>query len=242
MLAAPAVPEGLAARIVAQATRLPQDAPTAPVEQRPAMRPVVRAPVQVVPLRTPLLARMQRRWVGAGAGFAALAAGLAVFALVGAPRQDDPMAHAADAGQDAAAALAAMPAASLAGEAAPGPASTVAPAGQLAASARALPHAATRTQGAASAAPASAPETPLTPEPDALAVALPPSVAEGPVAAPDADDAAPVPGARGQMGPAVPQGFGYTGGAPGSIPSNAPVTMSGGPGMGGPRGGPGPHR
>ncbi len=34
---------------------------------------------------------------------------------------------------------------------------------------------------------------------------------------------------RGQMGPVLPQGHAYSGGATGGIPSGAPVTMSGGP-------------
>lgn len=230
---APRLPEGLSARIKADVTRLPQDAQIA----GSASVRVSAAPR--APLRSPISARSPRRWVGAGAGLAALAAGLAVFALVGAPRQDDPSAPGAET-PDAASALVAAPA----------PGVVAAPAAQAPARLATAGHAAPRTAAKAddvkadgASTPLPAPATSLSPEPEALAVALPPTVPDGAAAAPDADEAAPVPGVRGQMGPALPQGFGYTGGAPGSIPSGAPVTMSGGPGMGGAgRGGPGPHR
>ncbi|WP_225008267.1 MULTISPECIES: hypothetical protein [Novosphingobium] len=229
---APRLPEGLAARIKADVTRLPQDAPI-------AASALQRAPVATrAQLPSHAAARSPRRWVGAGAGLAALAAGLAVFALVGAPRQDDPSAPGADT-QDSASALVA----------APTPGVVAAPATQVPARLAIAGHVAPRATAKAddaraddAGAPLPAPETSLSPEPDALAVAMPPAAPDGPAAAPDANEAAPVPGVRGQMGPALPQGFGYTGGAPGSIPSGAPVTMSGGPGMGGAgRGGPGPR-
>ncbi len=238
---APRLPEGLAARITANVTRLPQEAP-APVV---APRPVAARAIAPEPLRSSMMGRASRRWVGAGAGFAALAAGLAVFALVGAPRVDDPAGPVSTV-QPSAPALAPV----LASAPVPSGPEVAQPA-QLAANGQAASRAAVRAQAAPAA--AIVPDAVPAPEPAALAVALPPA-AEGPVAAPAADDAAPVPGARGQMGPAVPQGFGYTGGAPGSLPSSAPVTMSGGPGMGnggmgtggmggGPKGGgPGPRR
>ena len=240
---APRLPEGLAARITANVTRLPQDAPaSAPIV---GPRPVAARAIAPEPVRSSMMGRASRRWVGAGAGFAALAAGLAVFALVGAPRVDDPAAPVPTmppAAPALAADLASAPAPS-------GPA--VAQPAQLAANGQAAPRAAVHVPAAPAAAIVT--DAAPVPEPAALAVALPPAV-EGPIAAPAADDAAPMPGARGQMGPAVPQGFGYTGGAPGSLPSSAPVTMSGGPGMGsggmgsggmggGPKGGgPGPRR
>ncbi|NML95166.1 hypothetical protein [Novosphingobium olei] len=245
LLGTPAVPAGLAARITAEVVRLPQlpAEPVAVLRPREALPPL-RPSAEVTPRRAP--ARRVARWqIGVGA---ALAASLAAIALVGLPNpQADAGVNAdvdvADSSQVAAAPIAGAPV-------------TVAPAQQVTLGAAApVPTArGTNRQAATPAGTSSAPgndaatpETPLAPlkepaQPSALASADP-AKPVGPVAGPSAEGAAPALGSRGQMGPALPQGYGYTGGAPGSIPSGAPVTMSGGPGSapagpGGP-GGPG---
>ncbi|MCW1383124.1 hypothetical protein OLX02_09840 [Novosphingobium sp. KCTC 2891] len=261
LAAAPRVPSGLAARIAREAVRLPQlppeVAPAPQVEPVPAV-PAMNGPaaVAVLPSR-----REPRRWLlGAGAGFAAIAAGIAAVAMVGGA--NEPAALIAPP-----APMAALPASG------PAPAAPAAPFAPAVPFASAVPQSAgqgspalsqpTRLAGPSAtpvtaqrrAAPAATvadnPVVPAAAAPAALAVATPPSSASpsasssGPVARPDDEPAAPIPGARGQMGPFLPQGYGYTGGVPGTIPQSAPVTMSGGPGGpgGGPgMGGPGPRR
>ncbi|WP_225205464.1 hypothetical protein [Novosphingobium huizhouense] len=240
LLVAPQVPAGLAARIAHEAVRRPQvpgAAPAAPLAAQASLLSTSLPPAPLaatLPGRSPPAAANALRW-RAGAGVAALAAGLALVVLVGLPRGEQDAATApiaaiagevrspAPAGADTAAPLA--PVASGQPVALAAAAAQGTPAGSAAA-ARTVRGAATRDAAGPSAA-----AEPDTGDAPALAAAVPPGPSAA-VAAPSAEDAAPV-GPRGPMGPSLPQGFGYTGGIAGGLPAGAPVTMSGGPGMGG---------
>lgn len=222
-LVPPALPAGLAARIVRDVPGLPQ---LAPLADDPAAG-AARAPQSATVVA---LARRRRTWllagIGTGAG-AAIAAGIAAVAMVGnapdvlpgAPQQPVP-------------AMAAAPVPGAAAAVAPDPRG--ADAAQLAAAgapAVASHRAARKSAAGVLAAPADVAMEIAPDQPVALAEAAP---VEAPAADGEAVPAtagpAPAPGPRGQMGPVLPQGMGYTGGVPGvAIPPSAPVQMSGGP-------------
>lgn len=227
---APVMPADLAARIKREVPRMAQLPPL--IEAAPAPPPVAE-PADVRAEVIPLAPRRTRRWMAwSAAGLGAMAAGLAALAVVGTGQQP----------VTASLQPAGAPATPLA-SAAPLPAPTEAarPQAQLAqaipAGAVAKP-AAART--AASPTPAAQPSpaapaeaAPLATAPTtAMAVATPPKVEAGPQEGPEGA-VPPSLGTRGQMGPVLPQGYGYTGGTGGpAVPSGAPVRMSGGPGPG----------
>lgn len=205
----PALPPGLAARIVAQATALPQlpAEPVAEAEPLPS-----RETAQVIPFAVqdaPAPVRSRKRF--AAGGFAAIAATVAAVVLLGQSGQRPAPSRAPaavmaqkqpEAGQTVAAPAAAEPAAQLA------QAPAVQPVREAVATAE--------TQAEAPA-PATAVQPPAEPETQmATAVAPAPRESAGPKADPSSRPAPP----RGLMGPPAPQqGWGFSGGAPGgSLP------------------------
>lgn len=231
----PAIPGALMARIMREVPLMAQ----LPARDEPAMAvpapslslvpPAVHAASAAVQhLHGAQGPRRFRGWMVAGAGgFGALAAGIAVVAMMGSVQQSQPLPDQADVAPLAAVN---MPAAASSA-AVPATSGNALPAARLAA----VPVPQTRQQsnakvvGAAPVelAPAIEPALPGSNPPEALAVATPvqqqPADSEG-------ETTTVLPGPRGQMGPVLQQGYGYTGGPAGSIPPRAPVRMSGGPG------------
>lgn len=230
LLTAPRVPAGLAARIASHAVGLPQDIAL-------TSSPRVRSAEVRVQRRTTLVAPVRRKRPGwqLGAGLGTIAAGLGVVALIGLPQSRNTVAVE---GQVAAAAIRSDASPRNQGVALP----AAAPVAVAVAESRSAPTAAVAvaegrkagvpTPGVTLADKVEAPLAPLEEPPSSAALAVAEAAAVDPAkpVAPGAGASAPVPGPRGQMGPVAPQGFGYTGGAIGGIPSGAPVTMSGGPG------------
>lgn len=286
---APAVPAGLAARIIRDVPRLPQlpadgaqDAPVPvtghlgpkivalPVRTRAAdaavpagsaagtvlPSPVSRPPVAATPAVHHPMPPRRSGW--SLSGFGAMAAGLAAVVALGLSlREVAP--PAVPSGQDAAVVALASPGAavaSAAGAASPA-AATSRGISRLAADESARTASANRagasvlanTGSAATGGTDLAVAAPVAGAAGAnvqgKAVTAPEQLAAGPVqGAPDVGASgttlvAPL-GARGVMGPVLPQGYGYTGsaGLP-EISGGAPVRMSGGPGPA-PGAGPGP--
>lgn len=205
----PALPPGLAARIVAQATALPQ-LPVEPVveaEQVPSRQTAQVIPFAVQDTPAPPLSR--KRF--AAGGFAAIAATVAAVVLLGQSGQSP-----VPSGAPTAVMAQKQP---EAGQSAAAPAATVAePARQLAEAPAARPAreaaaAADRRDGVADPAPAPASQAASAPETLLAATAAPaPRESAGPKADPSPR---PVP-SRGLMGPPAPQqGWGFSGGAPG---------------------------
>lgn len=228
---APVVPAGLAARI---ARDVPQMAQLPPLADAPAIGTA--APATVAALNGQAARHRLPAWLTIGTGgFGALAAGLAVLALLGPGAQQQP-------DTVVAAVPGTAPAPMLAAAPMPTAATPPAPQGATPAPTRlaAAPRVTTRPGTAAVAEPATTPTLPKStavPPVSELADAMPPAPEADPQS-PDAP-AAPALGTRGQMGPVLPQGYGYSGGGGPSVPSGAPVRMSGGPGPG--QGGPPPR-
>ena len=240
LLPTPDLPGGLVARIVRE---VPRGAQLPPLEIAP--EPV--AALQSEPRAAGALRHGERlvlrsrRWlVGGASGLAALAAGVAAVMMVS-PDDDaaaPPAALLAPAAQQApvlAATMRTNPASST--RPAPGRPAAGASASGPQRLAAATPH------GVASDTPGIGAGLAVRPVPSEAPAAenpaaLPEVLAEGPVATvaaePEDVTGPPALGARGTMGPTLPQGYGYSGGM--GMPSGAPVTMSGGPGGGrGPR-------
>ena len=244
----PALPPGLAARIVASATQFPQHAPSPPADSR--VRDDAIAPsADVVALvqSAPEQAKPRRR-LFALAGFATLAASVAAALVFGASVNN--------------AATPMTPAAAPVMARAPTPATVNHITERPVRIVQSVPPAVhTTTIAAPPVPPATAPETPaiVTPEAQLATSASPPAApVAGPVESPPAD----MP--RGLMGPPAPaQGWAFGGGTPGSIvipgaqsPGQStgampppPASGGGGPRSGGPSaggsaggsGGPGGH-
>lgn len=203
----PAMPPGLAARIVAQATALRQ----LPAEPVPQAEPAPsRETAQVIPfaVQEPSVTTPSRKRFAVG-GFAAIAATVAAVVLLGQSGQSPvpsgvPAAVMAqqqpEAGQPAAAPAAVM--------AEPTPQLARAPAAQPARQAVAV-------AGTQADAPVPAPAVQPAVEPEAqMAAAAAPAPRE--TAGPKADPSARPSPPRGLMGPPAPQqGWGFSGGAPG---------------------------
>lgn len=229
---APQVPEGLAARIKREVPRMAQMPPLAedgagtPVAvDKPAVAAL--PPLRGAEVRAKA-ASPRRRWLAVGTGgIGALAAGLAAIALLGPAQQQTDTAVPAK----ATAPLAATPQPAQGEEALPAgsaPAElAVAPSGRSA----------MREPGKAAPKAEEAVVHPAQPPAAELAIATPPKAEQSAEKEEAAAANAPAPTYRGQMGPVLPQGYGFTGSMGGpAIPSNAPVQMSGGPGSG-----PAPH-
>jgi hypothetical protein len=211
--ATPRPPADLAARIARDVPRLAQVAPL-------AADPAYAARQQANPAPR-VMQGTARGWLLA-AGMGAMAAGVASI-IIGTP----PIAPPAIVPQ----AAAPLAAAESASPVVPAPAAREAVRMPDAPMVAPPPAAAARVRfarmparaGEQSQMPLTAPLAPGTAPPDALtALAGPPSstveLAQPPTALP-----------RGQMGPVLPQGNAYSGGATGGIPTGAPVKMSGGP-------------
>lgn len=237
---APAVPAGLVARIVREVplmAQMPAREDAAEAALPPALVPtlspalsIVQPAAQPAPYGSAALPKRFRGWWIAGAGgLGALAAGIAAVAMMGSVEQAAPVPdHAASVPLAAAPAAVPAPAQPVAGtqpRPAAAPLLAAAPRVQTAPLAK-QPQARAGDQAPAELAPAIEPALPGSNPPEALAVASPVQPQSD-----DSDGSGPVPvvGPRGQMGPSLPQGFGYTGGAPGGIPAGSPVRMSGGP-------------
>lgn len=213
----PALPPGLTARIVAQATALPQFPAEGPVEPHEAAQ---RTSAKVIPFQTAPAVPVEaprpvkaRRGLLAG-GFAAIAATVAAVVLIGQSGQQvlptSAPAPMIARRQSAPAPVQAAPAA------APETRLAAAPAAHSHAPAKGASAVASPSEPAPAAAPAAAPET-------QLAATVPPAPREsaGPAA-----DPSPRPNPRGLMGPPAPQqGWAFGGGVPGS------GTMPGGQGL-----------
>lgn len=217
----PRVPVDLAARIAREVPRLAQVAPL-------ATDPVGAAGQQAKPAPLPRR-RAARGWIMA-AGMGALAAGTASI-IIGTPTRvappDLPQAAPLAASELTAPAVS-QPIVSASVVSAPTAREPIrmADAPVIAAP---IPSAARLSRTPARAGrqaplPLVKPLAPGTSAPEALAAMATPAPA-------GATDAAGVPTLlpRGQMGPVLPQGYGYSGGGGGGIPSGAPVKMSGGP-------------
>lgn len=213
---APRVPVDLAARITREVPRLAQVAPLATGPVCPAGQPAKPAPL---PRR-----RAARGWILA-AGMGALAAGTASI-IIGTPSRVAPP----DLPQAAPLAASELTAPVVSQPLVSAPtareAIRMADAPVIAApipSAVHLSRTPARAGGQATLPPVK-PLVPGTSAPESLAAMAPPA----PAGATDAAGA-PMMLPRGQMGPVLPQGYGYSGGGGGGIPSGAPVKMSGGP-------------
>jgi hypothetical protein len=222
----PRVPADLAARIAREVPRLAQVAPLAGDPIGTAGKSAKLAANPAANPAPPLRRRAARGWVLA-AGMGALAAGVASI-IIGTPASVSPPSlppaaplatHelAPPAVSPQAASAPATPAVIRMADA-PVMAPVPAPAARIA-----------RTPARAAGQGALPPAKPLAPgtsQPEALAAIAPPP----PAGATD-PAGAPTMLPRGQMGPVLPQGYGYSGGggSGGGIPSGAPVKMSGGP-------------
>jgi len=241
-VADPAIPASLMARIMREVplmAQLPAHEEPAIAARTPALAivPPARhaAPSAARPVqhssgaRGPALALKRRAgWRIAGAGgFGVLAAGIVAVAMMGTGNQ----AALSPATPDAAPVVAAGVPSGLP----PVVAATAARGQRLATARHPVAHQPRQPVGAKGAepdpaelAPSIESALPDSSPPQALAVAVPlqpePSDADGEGLAPNV-------GPRGQMGPVLQQGYGYTGGTAGGIPPGAPVRMSGGPGQ-----------
>ncbi|MGV3510486.1 MAG: hypothetical protein ACO1OX_00645 [Novosphingobium sp.] len=201
----PALPPGLAARIVAQATALPQ-LPDEPLAQAEPVAP--REAAQVIPFASvePVVKAPSRKRFAAG-GFAAIAATVAAVVLLGQPAQkavnpDAPVATMAQKQAEPAQAGALPASADPATQLAEAPVTLARPESVAVAARDAeTPASAAATQ------PAAVPETQL-----ATTAAPAPRESAGPSSDPSPRPTSP----RGLMGPPAPQqGWGFSGGAPG---------------------------
>ncbi|MDF8331930.1 hypothetical protein [Novosphingobium cyanobacteriorum] len=225
-VAAPKVPEGLAARIKREVPRMAQLPPL--VEPGPITPEAVATPATGVlpqvrqPGVQPGTPLPRRRWLAVGTGgIGALAAGFAVIALLG-PAQ-----------QQAETAVPVAPAAPLAAAPATPQGETPGNPPAAAQARMAAAPAAVRPQGNAAPKVEETVAHPTQPPAAELAIATPPKAEQSAEKEEATSANAPAPGYRGQMGPVLPQGYGFTGSMGGpAIPSSAPVQMSGGPGSG----------